>query len=566
MHPLWPPALVSAVAAAAGVPIGSMRCGTVPLTANSESMYNAVAQYAAMSRGDDSPVVVDDVDRPLWERQGLPFKTEEEEDLEDDNDNASIPSEFDPKDNNNDDDTMSYRSGSSPMDNTSGDIMERPVFTLGSGVTEVVWPPPAHLTAEALREYELELRKGRSLETCNNFPPTAAPARDGDDAAAAAAADDDDEVERDVFYIVVYAFERGVQSSQFGQYNVFREMAIFSKTGSVRSMLRGVLEWNQARIPDVERLSGNWLLLYRLKVEDCGTRWESEGSKRSRSPDSVVLPRGTMDDLLSDMEAFLSRDTRKWYSEHGIPLRRAYLFHGPPGTGKTSTVRVMASTFGRSCCFVTVTSNLFSNQNLADALSSHRLPPNALLVLEDVDALFARRDATASAGGLTFSGILNLLDGVLAIDNVITVMTTNHIDRLDEALLRGGRVDKTVHFGEPDDEQLERYFKSFYAEADDDTTRRFVERVSARQEKNARMLSTLQQLFIATRGKSAVECVDEVDRFFESSTAAMNGYMNGDAEKDETEEKDKEVELAREKAEGRVDTDEVMPKQQEINS
>lgn len=440
--------------------------------------------------------------------------------------------------------------------------MPRPVFTLGSGVTAVVWPPPAHLSADALREHELELRRERSLETINNNPPTAAAPPSGDGKGDETGADD--EVERDVFYIVAYTFERGVTYTQFGGgYAVFREMAVFSKTGSVRTMLRGVLEWNKARVPGVERLSGNWLYLYRLKVEQCGTRWESEGSKRSRSPDSVVLPRGTMHDLLSDMEVFLSHDTRKWYRDHGIPLRRAYLFYGPPGTGKTSTVRVMASTFGRSCCFVTVTSNLFSNQNLADALSSRRLPPNPLVVLEDVDALFAKRDATASAGGLTFSGILNLLDGVLAIDNVITVMTTNHRDRLDEALLRGGRVDKTVRFDEPDDEQLGRYFKSFYEEADEETTRLFVERVSERKEKNAKMLSTLQQLFIATRGKSARECVDEVDEFFESSSAAMNGYMNGEVEQEEEKEEETEEEKsAGEKAKGKVETDEHSSKQE----
>jgi AAA+ superfamily predicted ATPase len=91
-------------------------------------------------------------------------------------------------------------------------------------------------------------------------------------------------------------------------------------------------------------------------------------------------------------------------------------------------------------------------------------PANSLIVMEDVDALFSRDRASANDGKtpLTFSGLLNALDGVCNPEGQVFVLTTNHIERLDPALIRPGRVDLKVRFGTATRQQAAALFVNFY--------------------------------------------------------------------------------------------------------
>ena len=67
-----------------------------------------------------------------------------------------------------------------------------------------------------------------------------------------------------------------------------------------------------------------------------------------------------------------------------------------------------------------------------------------IILLEDIDALFVQRESVGRGGGVTFSGLLNALDGVRSQEGRILFMTTNHKEKLDPALLRPGRADYHV--------------------------------------------------------------------------------------------------------------------------
>ena len=70
---------------------------------------------------------------------------------------------------------------------------------------------------------------------------------------------------------------------------------------------------------------------------------------------------------------------------------------------------------------------------------------------------------------MTFSGFLNALDGVASGEERIIFLTTNHVDRLDPALVRPGRVDLAVLIDDADPEQARTLFTNFYGngQADD---------------------------------------------------------------------------------------------------
>ena len=96
------------------------------------------------------------------------------------------------------------------------------------------------------------------------------------------------------------------------------------------------------------------------------------------------------------------------------------------------------------------------------------LPNNSILLLEDIDSLFVERKANDSNKSMvSFSGILNVLDGMGRKNGLVTFMTTNYINRLDKALIRPSRVDVIMRFKEAGKEQIENMFKKFFPDRND---------------------------------------------------------------------------------------------------
>ena len=91
-----------------------------------------------------------------------------------------------------------------------------------------------------------------------------------------------------------------------------------------------------------------------------------------------------------------------------------------------------------------------------------RIPENTLLVLEDIDVLFeARKKNDENKSGISFSGLLNSLDGISHVDNQIIFMTTNCKMVLDKALVRPGRIDLDVEFKYSTKLQIKTMFEKF---------------------------------------------------------------------------------------------------------
>jgi chaperone BCS1 len=91
------------------------------------------------------------------------------------------------------------------------------------------------------------------------------------------------------------------------------------------------------------------------------------------------------------------------------------------------------------------------------------------VLIEDIDAAFNKRVQTSEDGyqsSVTFSGFLNALDGVASGEERIIFMTTNHIAKLDPALIRPGRVDHVELVDNASPEQARRLFTRFYGEGD----------------------------------------------------------------------------------------------------
>jgi len=194
-----------------------------------------------------------------------------------------------------------------------------------------------------------------------------------------------------------------------------------------------------------------------------GTEWRPFGLPRRRRPlESVILDDGMAEKVHADIKDFLS--SSDWYIKRGIPYRRGYLFYGPPGCGKTSFIQALAGDLQYDICVLNL-----SERGMTDDKLNHLLavaPRNSFILLEDVDAVFTQRSPTTSRDGfstsITFSGLLNALDGVASTEERIIFLTTNHKERLDPALIRAGRIDVQGYIGYSSLSQLRRMFLRFH--------------------------------------------------------------------------------------------------------
>lgn len=197
-----------------------------------------------------------------------------------------------------------------------------------------------------------------------------------------------------------------------------------------------------------------------------GAEWRPFGHpRRVRDLQSVVLPPGKRDEIVHDVQRFLSRGP--WYAKRGIPYRRGYLLHGAPGSGKTSFITALAGSLDFNICLLNLAERGMTDDKLNHLMSN--APERSILLLEDVDAAFLGRQTHAperQADGyqpnVTFSGLLNALDGVASGEERIIFMTTNHLERLDPALIRPGRVDMICELGDAESQQVKELLVRFY--------------------------------------------------------------------------------------------------------
>lgn len=171
-----------------------------------------------------------------------------------------------------------------------------------------------------------------------------------------------------------------------------------------------------------------------------------------RNLDTVILREGQIEELTADLGRFL--DSEAAYVDLGIPWHRGYLFYGPPGTGKTSLAKALAEHFQMDIYYIPL-SDVQKDMELLSTLNSVR--PRSILILEDVDVVHASKSRDdAESPGISLSGLLNALDGMVTPHGLVTIMTTNDRDSLDSALRRPGRSDREEELGYLDDEQLNR--------------------------------------------------------------------------------------------------------------
>jgi len=196
--------------------------------------------------------------------------------------------------------------------------------------------------------------------------------------------------------------------------------------------------------------------------------WEHLTSREPRSLDTIYLPslrKASITNSSSNisidkhLENFLNPDTKEKYFRLGIPYKCNYLLEGHWGTGKTSLITALATHYGYGLSILPFSSKL-GDVELFRGIK--RMKEKTFLILEDIDSLFIdRKSGDTNKNRITFSGLLNTLDGIATPDGLITFMTTNHKNKLDPALIRPGRIDYVMKFGYITKNQMKSMFIKF---------------------------------------------------------------------------------------------------------
>ena len=148
--------------------------------------------------------------------------------------------------------------------------------------------------------------------------------------------------------------------------------------------------------------------------------------------------------------------------QRGIPHQLGILLYGPPGTGKTSIIKALASHFDKSIYILKVT----SLGGISAAFAN--LPEDAFVCIEDIDTESGTNARSEKAGAtkeltlVDLSDILNSIDGLIVNHGRILIATTNHINKLDPALIRPGRFDIKIEIGYMTTNSLVEMLNAFY--------------------------------------------------------------------------------------------------------
>ncbi len=229
-------------------------------------------------------------------------------------------------------------------------------------------------------------------------------------------------------------------------------ICISPEIGTINDILEFVKIIFIERNKQNELIEQNNINLYQLNCNThTGIYWQIIKNTQTRDINTVYFNLQKKTNLLNDITKFISRSS--YYKNHGIPYKRCYLLYGLPGTGKTTLVKAIASYFRLNIAILQLKTSTLNDCHLLSAINN--IPKNTLLLIEDVDSLFAgnvyqnnNTNLVNSLNKISFNTILNILDGMNNYQQQLIFITCNNTNIFNNIYMRSGRIDYLIECGE----------------------------------------------------------------------------------------------------------------------
>ena len=219
------------------------------------------------------------------------------------------------------------------------------------------------------------------------------------------------------------------------------------------------MEWHKNEKKKLKSCTKETMNIYYYKKD----YWTLLSKAPKRPLSTVYLKENKLDGIMKNVKKFFSDESRDIYLSFGIPYKSVQLIHGPPGTGKTSLIKSIASHLDCDLYILPISKDMLDT-NLVDAFSyiSDNEDKERIIVIEDIDTLFdSERKEGDDHNGITLQAFLNCLDGFTCVEGTMLFLTANRPEVLDFAMIRSCRIDNKIELDYADKYQTKKMFNTF---------------------------------------------------------------------------------------------------------
>ena len=242
--------------------------------------------------------------------------------------------------------------------------------------------------------------------------------------------------------------------------------------------------------------------------------WSLLSKLPKRPIETVYLKKGMKDIFLESVEDFFSDKTREIYLNFGIPYKCVNLIYGPPGSGKTSFIKSIASVLDCDLYVLPISKDMLDT-HLVDAFSfpEDEISKKKIIVIEDIDTFFDDRKDGDKDNGITLQGFLNCLDGFTCVEGTMLFLTANKPEVLDNAFIRSCRIDHKLELTYADEYQTKEMFSIFLPNQKD----RFTDFYKQIKHKEYTTAVLQEFLFYNKDCKNILEIMDKFNEILEKN-------------------------------------------------